>query len=97
MNFYDDLNTAESAVRKLENAALALQARLGPHIDVLRLADDITRCAADLSRLRGLAPARRRVPLTEAIVIPDGDYDTSLWAGVEVDSEGLGGTRPGVS
>ena len=90
MNIYDDLSRAESAVRKLENAVQGLRAHLGPHIDVLRLADDVTRCAIDLSRLEDQTSAQRRVSLQEVIVIPDGEYDTSLWADGDVDSEGLG-------
>lgn len=90
MNIHEDLSRADCAVRKLENAVQGLRAQLGPHIDVLRLADDVTRCATDLSRLEDQTSAQRQVSLQEFIVIPDGDYDTSLWAVGDVDSEGLG-------
>jgi len=91
MTIHDDLNRAESAVRELENAVLCLRAHLGPHVDVLRLADDAARCAIDLNRLADqTSSVPRRVPLQEVVVIPDEEYDMSLWAGVDVESEGLG-------
>lgn len=92
MNIDDDLSRAQSAVRGLESAVRGLRAHLGPHIDLLRLADDVNRCAIDLSRLEGQAAAQPRATLQDVIVIPDGDYDSSLWADGDVDSEGLGAT-----
>lgn len=93
MTIQDDLVQAECAVRKLENAVRGLRVRLGSHIDVLRLADDATRCAADLRRLENQTSAQRQVSPQEVFVITDEEYDVSLWAGGDVDSEGLGAPR----
>ena len=90
MTIHDDLNRAASAVRNLENAVLGMRAQLGPHLDVLRLADDVSRCSDDLNRLEDQLSPRRRPPPEEFVVISDEQYDTSLWAGSDVDSEGLG-------
>lgn len=90
MTIHDDLNRAASAVRNLESAVLGLRAHLGPHLDVLRLADDVARCSNDLSRLEDQVSDRRRPAIEEVVVISDEQYDTSLWAGGDVDSEGLG-------
>lgn len=90
MTIQDDLGRAASAVRNLESAVLGLRAHLGPHLDVLRLADDVTRCSNDLSRLEDQESAQRRPPVQEVVVISDEQYDTSLWADGDVDSEGLG-------
>lgn len=92
MNIDNDLRRAENAVGRLESAVRNYRRYLGPHIDVLRLADDVARCAMDLSRLQAETAAQPRTSLQEVIVIPDGDYDRSLWADGDVDSEGLGAT-----
>lgn len=90
MTIHEDLDRAQCAVRNLESAVLGLRAHLGTHVDVLRLSDDVVRCAADLSRLADQTSAPRRVAEHELVVIPDGEYDTALWAGGDVDDEGLG-------
>ncbi|HET7328872.1 MAG TPA: hypothetical protein VFJ14_16495 [Nocardioidaceae bacterium] len=90
MSIHDDLYRAHAAVRDLQSAVLGLRAHLGTHIDVLRLADDVARCAADLGRLEEQTSPARRVPEHEFVVIPDGEYDESLWADGDVDAEGLG-------
>ena len=51
MSIEDEVARAVLAVRDLQNAVLGLRARLSSDIDVQRLADDVERCAADLSRL----------------------------------------------
>jgi len=56
----------------LEKALVALRNQLGPHLDVLRLLDDLDRCTADLRRLESQVGAPRR---HELVAIPDGDYD----------------------
>jgi hypothetical protein len=89
MTIHDDLVRAATAVRNLENAVLGLRSHLGSHLDVLRLADDVTRCSSDLARLEGQTSRRSEVS-HEVVVITDEEYDTSLWAEGDVDSEGLG-------
>jgi hypothetical protein len=90
MTIHNDLNRVRSALLNLEGAVLGLRAHLGPHIDVLRLADDVARCAADLSRLEDQTSTPCGVPKQAMIVIPDEEYDRSMWADGDVDAEGLG-------
>lgn len=90
MTIHEDLNRAQAAVRNLESAVLGLRAHLGPHIEVLRLADDVVRCAADLSRLEDQTSPPRQVAHQDIVIIPDGEYDSSLWADGDVDAEGIG-------
>jgi hypothetical protein len=91
MNIHDELDRAAGAVRTLESAVLGLRARLGTHIDVQRLADDVVRCAADLSRLGEDTVTGRSAPAcSEPIIVPDEAYDVALWADGDVDDEGLG-------
>ena len=91
MSVEGELARAILAVRNLQNAVLVLRARLSSDIDVQRLADDAERCAADLSRLeQHTLSARVGLPRQEFIVVPDEEYDPSLWACGDVDGEGLG-------
>lgn len=90
MAIHEYLDRAHVAVRDLEGAVLGLRANLGSHIDVERLADDVLRCAADLSRLDTHAGPPRRSAHQPVIIIPEEEYDASLWADGDVDSEGLG-------
>lgn len=90
MTLHEDLYRAQTAVRSLESAVLGLRSRLGSHVDVERLADDVVRCAADLGRLEDQIAPPRRAPNQDMVVIPDGEYDHSLWADGDVDAEGIG-------
>lgn len=90
MTIHEDVNRAQAAVRSLESAVLGLRTHLGTHIEVQRLADDVMRCAADLSRLEDELAPSRQVEQHEIVIIPDGEYDTSLWADGDVDAEGIG-------
>jgi hypothetical protein len=87
MTIHDELNRTRRAVQALEIAVAGLRNQLGPNLDVLRLIDDVARCASDLRRLeeQTRAPAGH-----DLVVIPDGDYDHSWWASADVDTEGLG-------
>jgi hypothetical protein len=85
MTIHEDLDRTRQAVQALEKSLLALRNQLGPHLDVLRLLDDLERCATDLNRLEQQVRAPRR---RELVVIPEGDYDQGFWADVE--HEGLG-------
>lgn len=86
----DDLNRAQVAVESLASAVTQLRTRLGEHIDVLRLADDVERCAADLRRLREQTAPSARESAEPYVLVPDREYDASLWADGDVDAEGLG-------
>lgn len=85
MTIHDDLDRTRQAVLALEKSLVALRNQLGPHLDVLRLMDDLERCATDLRRLEQQVRAPRR---HELVAIPEGDYDHGFWADVE--HEGLG-------
>jgi hypothetical protein len=87
MTIHDELDRTRRAVSALETSLAGLRNRLGEHLDVLRLIDDVARCSADLHRLEQQVgvPGRH-----ELVVIPDGDYDHSLWGAGDVDHEGLG-------
>lgn len=87
MTIHDELGQTRRAVQNLEKALAGLRKQLGPHLDVLRLLDDVARCSSDLRRLEEQIRAPRR---HELVVIPDGDYDHGLWATGDADHEGLG-------
>jgi hypothetical protein len=87
MTIHDELGQTRRAVQNLEKALAGLRNRLGPHLDVLRLLDDVTRCSTDLRRLEEQAGPPR---LQELVAIPDDDYNHNLWATGDADHEGLG-------
>jgi hypothetical protein len=89
MTISGELDRTRTALLALEKSLVALKNRLGPHLDVLRLLDDLERCTADLRRLEQQVRAPRRHDL---VVIPDDDYDHDFWA--EAEHEGLGRTAP---
>jgi hypothetical protein len=89
MTISEELDRTRAALLALEKSLMALRNRIGPHLDVLRLLDDLERCTADLRRLEQQVRAPRREELT---AIPDGDYDPDFWADAE--HEGLGRTAP---
>ncbi|TCN35556.1 hypothetical protein EV644_115120 [Kribbella orskensis] len=95
MTIHDELGQTRRALQNLEKALAGLRNQLGPHLDVLRLIDDVSRCSTDLRRLEEqVGPPR----LHELMVIPDDDRDHGLWGAADVDHEGLGapGRRGGV-
>ncbi len=87
MTIHDELGQTRRAVQNLEKALAGLRNQLGPHLDVLRLLDDVARCSSDLRRLEDQVRAPRR---HELVVIPDDAYDHGLWATGDADHEGLG-------
>ena len=87
MTISDELDRTRAALLTLEKSLMALRNRLGPHLDVQRLLDDLERCTSDLRRLEQQVRAPRR---HELMVIPDDDYDPDFWADAE--QEGLGRT-----
>ena len=87
MTIQDELSQTRHAVRNLEKALAGLRNQLGPHLDVLRLIDDVARCSTDLRRLEEQLQAPRR---EELVVIPDDEYDHHLWATGDADHEGVG-------
>jgi hypothetical protein len=90
MTIREELDQADQGLRVLQSAARGLRARLGTDLDVLRLIDDISRCGEDIARLRVQSRAPREASDEDVIVVPEGDYDTALWSGADVDAEGLG-------
>ena len=89
MTISEELDRTRAALLALEKSLMALRNRIGPHLDVLRLLDDLERCTADLRRLEQQVRAPRR---HELVVIPDDDYDHDFWG--EAEHEGLGRTAP---
>jgi hypothetical protein len=89
MTVHDDLGTAQRALTELERAARALKLHFGPSHDMRRLEDDVSRIHQDLALLAETAPPAGAAPRRTLEVIPDGDYDRSLWQ--DADDEGLGG------
>ncbi|WBQ03355.1 hypothetical protein [Kribbella sp. CA-293567] len=87
MTIQDELRQTRRAVRNLEKALAGLRNQLGPHLDVLRLVDDVARCSTDLRRLEEQLHAPQR---QELVVIPDDEYDHHLWATGDADHEGVG-------
>lgn len=85
MTISEELDRTRAALLALEKSLMGLRNRLGPHLDVLRLLDDLERCTADLRRLEQQVRAPHRA---ELVVIPDDDYDPAFWADAE--HEGLG-------
>jgi hypothetical protein len=82
------------AVAELDRAvALLRSSGYGDTLGVRRLTSDVRRLADDLDELGPPAPSGRAPTQAQALeVVPEGDYDPSLWVGAE--DEGLGGTRP---
>ncbi|WP_328997992.1 hypothetical protein OHA18_26440 [Kribbella sp. NBC_00709] len=89
MTISEELERTRAALLGLEKSLMALRNQLGPHLDVLRLLDDLERCTADLHRLEQQVRAPHR---PELMAIPDDDYDPDFWADAE--HEGLGRTAP---
>ena len=89
MTISEELERTRAALLALEKSLMALRNRIGPHLDVLRLLDDLERCTADLRQLKQQVRAPHR---GELVAIPDGDYDPDFWADAE--QEGLGRTAP---
>ena len=87
MTIHDELGQTRRALQNLEKALAGLRNQLGPHLDVLRLIDDVSRCSTDLRRLEEQVGPPRRY---ELVVIPDDDGDHGLWGARDVDHEGLG-------
>ncbi|GAB3838290.1 hypothetical protein [Kribbella italica] len=87
MTVNEDLDRTRQAIQALDRAVAELRIRLGPHLDVLRLMDDLARCTADLRRLEQQVRAPHR---QELMVIPDDDREHGLWGAGDVDHEGLG-------
>ncbi|ADB31222.1 hypothetical protein Kfla_2140 [Kribbella flavida DSM 17836] len=87
MSIHDELDRTRRALQALEKSVAGLRQQLGPHLDVLRLMDDVARCSADLARLQEQVRAPHR---HELVVIPDDDRDHGLWGAGDVDHEGLG-------
>jgi hypothetical protein len=87
MTIHDDLDRTRQAVLALEKSLMTLRNQLGPHLDVLRLLDDLDRCSADLRRLEQQVGSP---PRFELVVIPDDDTDHGLWGAGDVDHEGVG-------
>jgi hypothetical protein len=90
MSIHEELDRVEEGLRALEGAALALRSRLGTDLDAVRLAEDVTRCREDLARLRLHVRPAAQAPAQEVIMVFDADYDAALWAGGDLDAEGLG-------
>ena len=86
MTIHEELERTRQAVLALEKSLVALRNQLGPHLDVLRLLDDLERCSTDLRRLEQQVGVPRRY---ELVVIPDGEYDHGLWGAGDVDHEGV--------
>ncbi|MFC0622471.1 hypothetical protein [Kribbella deserti] len=85
VNIREDLDHATRAVRDLEAAVGRLQHRIGHHLDVQRLADDVQRCQADLLRLT--TQTRQPASHPDLVLVPDDDYDATMWQ--DADHEGV--------
>ncbi len=87
MTIHDELGQTRRAVQNLEKALAGLRNQLGPHLDVLRLIDDVARCSTDLRRLEEqVGPPRTH----ELMAIPDDDREHAPWSAGDFDHEGLG-------
>lgn len=87
MTIHEELARTRQAVVALEKSLVGLRNQLGPHLDVLRLLDDLDRCSSDLRRLEEQVGVPRP---QELVVIPDDDIDHGLWGAGDVDHEGVG-------
>ncbi|MGH8867997.1 MAG: hypothetical protein ACRDYU_08385 [Actinomycetes bacterium] len=87
------LAAVRRALAELERAVELIRSGYGDTLGVRRLRSDVRRLGEDLDELGppggGMAQPLPGQPLE---VVPDGDYDPSLWADAE--DEGLGGARP---
>ncbi|NIK61262.1 hypothetical protein [Kribbella shirazensis] len=90
MTISDELDRTRSALQALEKSLVALRNRVGPHLDVLRLLDDVDRCSTDLKRLEQQVRAPHHPGRHDLVVIPDDDRDHGLWGAGDVDHEGVG-------
>jgi hypothetical protein len=89
MTVHDDLATAQRALTELERAVRALKLHFGPSLDMRRLEEDVSRISSDVALLTETAPPAGAGARRTLEVIPEEDYDRSLWQ--DADDEGLGG------
>ncbi len=79
----------QEALRRLTQAAERLRAEFGDTLGVRRLMSDVQRLEADLDELGGPQPGHVPGPPVEDLeVIPDHEYDASMWSDAE--HEGFG-------
>lgn len=77
------------AVRRLAHAVDLLRVAYGDTLGVRRLTSDVQRLDADLDELGEPQPGHRPPPHLEDLeVIPDDEYDASMWSDAE--QEGVG-------
>ncbi len=98
MSANTELAQLHELIGGLRRCVTALASRYGDSPAMRRIVNDAERILVDVDRLdidaeeleltRGLT---RQHHVGEKIAIPDTDYDSSFWSGV--DDEGLGGTR----
>ncbi len=89
MTVHDDLDLAQRALQDLERAVRGLRFHFGESLDMRRVHDDVQRLSTSLAVLKQQAPKPSVAPQPRLEVIPDVDYDHSLFADAE-DTEGLG-------
>lgn len=78
------------ALADLERAVVTLRGSYGETLGVRRLHSDVRRIGDDLDELGEPRPETVPAQGQPLEVVPDDEYDPSLWAGAE--DEGLGGT-----
>jgi hypothetical protein len=77
------------AVQRLARAVEQLRVEYGDTLGIRRLTSDVHRLTADLDELGDPQPGHRPEPaLDELEVIPDSEYDASMWSDAE--QEGFG-------
>lgn len=77
------------AVQRLARAVEQLRVEYGDTLGIRRLTSDVQRLGADLDELGDPVPGHRpEPPLEQLEVIPDDEYDASMWSDAE--HEGFG-------
>jgi len=89
MNVETDMATAGRALDALARIARILPERFGATLDVRRVVEDVHRLRTSLSLLSEAVPPQRAESAHQLEVIPDHEYDPSLW--LDADHEGVGG------
>ena len=86
-----EMQDLQRTIGHLRQCVGSLRSRYGDAVAVQRLANDLERLDIDAHDLAERPPAETHVYSGERIPVPNEPYDDSMFRGVDMDDEGLGG------